>query len=119
MLNPTGRKPGQLNKVNAEVKQLLAQAAQHNLPAVNKAIESLLKSDNEAVQSRGVELYLKLLEFSQPRLQAVAVKGDGISTGIIVIGKPADLEPVLDNDSIQDAVIDEDMHNLNSEADEE
>lgn len=117
VLNPHGKKPGTLNRVTQETKELLAHAAQQNLPAVNSAIDSLLKSDNEFVRSRGVELYLRMLEFSQPRLSAMAVKGDGVGTGVIVIGKPADLELTstltsvsestsdTTDDTIQDATI--------------
>lgn len=105
VLNPTGKNKGVLNRITQETKELLAHAAQKNLPAVNGAIDSLLKSDNEIVRSRGVELYLRMLEFSQPRLSAMAVKGDGVGTGVIVIGKPADLElPVEDA-----TVVDEDI----------
>jgi hypothetical protein len=103
ILNPHGKKPGTLNRVTQETKELLAHAAQQNLPAVNTAIDSLLKSDSEMIRSRGVELYLRMLEFSQPRLSAMAVKGDGVGTGIIVIGKPQDLElPVEDATVIED-----------------
>ncbi|HTF18140.1 MAG TPA: hypothetical protein VK658_08720 [Chryseolinea sp.] len=80
------------NKINQHIREVLSHAVQDNLPAVNKAIGSLLKSENDLVKSRGVDLYLSLLEFSQPKLQAVALKTDGASNSIIVIGKPADLE---------------------------
>jgi len=103
VLNPNGKKPGTLNRVNQETKELLAHAAKQNLPAVNIALDSLLRSENESVRSRGVELYLRMLEFSQPRLSAMAVKGDGVGAGIIVIGKPADLElPIEDVTVIED-----------------
>lgn len=95
--NPKGRGTGSVNKVNQDVRKMLSLAAESNLPAVNEAIDKLLKSENEFVRSRAIELYLRLLEFSQPRLSAMAVKTDGTSTGVIVIGKPADLElPVPD-----------------------
>lgn len=105
VLNPTGKNKGTLNRITIATRELLAEAAQQNLPAVNKAIDDLLRSDNEIIRSRGVELYLRMLEFSQPRLQAVAVKGE-ISTGIVVIGKPDDLnvpfEDISDNDHFID-----------------
>jgi len=110
VLNPHGKKPGTLNRVTQETKELLAHAAQKNLPAVNDALDTLLKSDSEMIRSRGVELYLRMLEFSQPRLSAMAVKGDGVGAGIIVIGKPQDLElPVEDATVIDD-------NNLNRDA---
>lgn len=118
VLNPNGKKPGTLNRVTQETKELLAHAAQKNLPAVNNAIDSLLKSENEFIKSRGVELYLRMLEFSQPRLSAMAVKGDGVGTGIIVIGKPADLELTStsesDDSTIQDATIVDDATNTST-----
>lgn len=109
VLNPNGKRPGTLNRVTQETKELLAQAAQKNLPAVNDALDSLLRSDNESARSRGVELYLRMLEFSQPRLSAMAVKGDSVGTGIIVIGRPQDLELPAD-------VID--SNNLNEDGDD-
>lgn len=113
VLNPTGKNKGVLNRITQETKELLAHAAQRNLPAVNDAIDSLLKSDNEQIRSRGVELYLRMLEFSQPRLSAMAVKGDGVGAGVIVIGKPHDLELPVD-DTIQDAMVVE-SNNLNQD----
>lgn len=113
VLNPTGKNKGVLNRITQETKELLAHAAQQNLPAVNDALDTLLKSENEIVRGRGVELYLRLLEFSQPRLSAMAVKGDGVGTGIIVIGKPADLDL-----PIEDATIVE-SDNLNPDSHEE
>ena len=92
VLNPTGKNKGVLNRITQETKELLAHAAQRNLPAVNDAIDTLLRSESEMIRSRGVELYLRMLEFSQPRLSAMAVKGDGVGAGIVVIGKPQDLE---------------------------
>lgn len=90
------------NKINQQIREVLSLAVQDNLPAVNKAIDSLLNTDDLFIKGRGVELYLKLLEFSLPRLQAVAVKGEGMNTGIIVVGKPAELD--LPTDSIEDAI---------------
>jgi hypothetical protein len=110
VLNPHGKKPGTLNRVNQETKELLALAAQQNLPAVNNAIDSLLKSENESARSRGVELYLRMLEFSQPRLSAMAVKGDGVSAGIIVIGKPQDLELPVEDATVIDDNLNDDGH---------
>lgn len=59
-----------------------------------------------------------MLEFSQPRLSAMAVKGDGVGTGIIVIGKPADLELTStsesDDSTIQDATIVDDATNTST-----
>jgi hypothetical protein len=104
------------NKINQHIREVLSLAVQDNLPAVNKAIDSLLKADDLFVKGRGVELYLKLLEFSQPKLQAVAVKGEGVSTGIIVVGKPADLELPVEEATVFELPIQEE-HNLNDLAD--
>lgn len=104
------------NKINQHIRQVLALAVEDNLPALNKAIDSLLKSNNEFIRSGGVELTMKLMEFVQPRLSAMAVKTEGYGNNIIVIGKPADLEiPSTDTHEteIQDAsVLD---NNLNDE----
>lgn len=113
VLNPNGKKPGTLNRITQETRELLAHAAKQNLPAVNHAIDALLKSNNEIVKSRGVELYLRLLSYSVPVLSAMAVKAEGTSTGIVVIGKPADLElPVL-----EEAIVD-DSNKLNDDTNE-
>lgn len=89
--NPDGIR-ARVNKVTAETKELIALALNKNLPEMEEAISSLLRSENESTRGRAVELYLRLLEFSTPRLQAMAVKAEGTGTNILVIGKPAELE---------------------------
>lgn len=89
--NPNGRTPGTVTLKTKATKELLALAAADNLPAVNAALDRLLKSDNDATAALGVNLFLRMLEFSQPKLSAVAVKTDG-NAGVIIIGKPTELE---------------------------
>ncbi|MEJ1242124.1 hypothetical protein WBG78_28510 [Chryseolinea sp. T2] len=91
VLNPEGRKVGVPNRVNKDSKELLKLALENNMPKVDAAISQLLESNNEATRLRAIEVLTRLLEFTTPRLAAVAVKTDGEGNRIIVIGKPQEL----------------------------
>lgn len=99
--NPKGKVPGTLGMLKKSMRELLKQVAENNLDAANKAINDLLKSDNQHVRGKAIELYLRLLEFTQPRLSAMAVKTDGNNNQILIVGKPADLElPASSTDAV-------------------
>jgi hypothetical protein len=106
VLNPKGKKPGTLNRVNQQTKELLALALERNMPEVDKAITQLLRSENETTRLRAIEIITRLLEFTTPRLSATAVKAEG-SGNIIVVGKPSDLELPPHEDPIVENAIEE------------
>jgi hypothetical protein len=89
--NPTGRKAGSLNQITKDTRMVLALAVQQSLPEVVKSIEDLIKSDDSFIKSRGVELFLRLMEYSHPKLSAQKLEIDGNSNNVVIIGLPADL----------------------------
>lgn len=71
----SGRPKGKPNRVTREVREVLAEIAKRNAPAV----EQWLAAAAEADPARGMELYLRMIEYHLPKLREVNITGLPVS----------------------------------------
>ena len=67
MANPSGRPKGSQNKGTEALRKRIATLTERNYPALTEALEHV-RADNPI---KFVELYLKLLSYTLPQLQAI------------------------------------------------
>jgi hypothetical protein len=67
-----GRKPGSLNRSTEEMKITIARAVNNTLNTISADLEAIKKKDPE----RAIELALKLMEYSLPKLSRTEVKAE-------------------------------------------
>lgn len=67
-----GRKPGSLNRSTEEMKLTIARATNNVLSTINKDLEEIKKKNPE----KAMELALKLLEYSLPKLSRTEMSGE-------------------------------------------
>ena len=66
-----GRKAGSLNRSTEEMKLTITRAVNNTLSTISKDLEDIKKRNPE----RAMELALKLLEYTMPKLKSIDVKG--------------------------------------------
>lgn len=67
-----GRKPGSLNRSTEQMKLTLARAVNNTLDTLTKDLEEIKKKDPE----KAIELALKLMEYTMPKLSRTEVKAE-------------------------------------------
>jgi hypothetical protein len=67
-----GRKPGSLNRSTEMMKVNIARAVNNTLDTLNKDLEEIKKRD----PVKAIELSLKLLEYTLPKLKSVEMKAE-------------------------------------------
>ena len=67
-----GRKPGSLNRSTEMMKVNIARAVNNTLDTLNKDLEEIKKRD----PIKAIELSLKLLEYTLPKLKSVEMKAE-------------------------------------------
>jgi predicted component of type VI protein secretion system len=67
-----GRKPGSLNRSTEEMKLTIARAVNNTLNTISTDLETIRKKDPE----RAIELALKLMEYSLPKLSRTEMKAE-------------------------------------------
>jgi hypothetical protein len=67
-----GRPKGALNRSTEEMKLTLARATNNVLSTINKDLEDIKKKD----PARAIELAMKLMEFTLPKLSRTELKGE-------------------------------------------
>ena len=68
----TGRPKGALNRSTEEMKLTLARATNNVLSTLNKDLEDIKKKD----PARAIELAMKLMEFTLPKLSRTEMKAE-------------------------------------------
>jgi hypothetical protein len=68
----TGRPKGALNRSTEEMKLTLARATNNVLSTINKDLEDIKKKD----PARAIELAMKLMEFTLPKLSRTEMKAE-------------------------------------------
>lgn len=66
-----GRKPGSLNRSTEQVKLTISRAVNNTLDTISKDLEEIKKRNPE----KAIELALKLLEYTMPKLKSVDITG--------------------------------------------
>jgi hypothetical protein len=67
-----GRKPGSLNRSTEMMKLNISRAVNNTLDTLNKDLEEIKKKD----PVKAIELSLKLLEYTLPKLKSVEMKAE-------------------------------------------
>ena len=67
-----GRPPGALNRSTEEMKLTIARAVNNTLNTISKDLEEIKKRDPE----KAIDLALKLMEYSLPKLSRTEVKAE-------------------------------------------
>jgi hypothetical protein len=67
-----GRKPGSLNRSTEEMKITIARAVNNTLNTISSDLEAIKKKDPE----RAIELALKLMEYSLPKLSRTEMRAE-------------------------------------------
>jgi len=67
----TGRPKGALNRSTEEMKLTISRAVNNTLSSISKDLEEIKKSNPE----RAMELALRLLEYTLPKLKSVDING--------------------------------------------
>jgi hypothetical protein len=87
-----GRKPGSLNKTNEKIRETIAKLTDQKFHHLETAFESI----REESPGKYIELYLRLLEYTTPKLRSIDTKLDVESSAIekiVVELKTRDNEP--------------------------
>ena len=63
----SGRPKGVKNKVTKEVKEIIKDTINNQIPKVNKALDDMFLSD----PAKAIELTMKLMEYVVPKLKAI------------------------------------------------
>lgn len=67
-----GRKPGSLNRSTEEMKLTIARAVNNTLNTISSDLEKIKEKDPE----RAIELALKLMEYSLPKLSRTEMRAE-------------------------------------------
>jgi len=67
----TGRPKGALNRSTEEMKLTISRAVNNTLSSISKDLEEIKKRNPE----RAIELALRLLEYTMPKLKSVDING--------------------------------------------
>jgi hypothetical protein len=71
-INKNGRPPGALNRSTEQMKLTIARAVNNTLDTITKDLEEIKKRDPE----KAMELALKLMEYTLPKLSRTEMKAE-------------------------------------------